>query len=73
MELALGVLLLWLGVAGLYVAFHGTNSTTPWGIYQEILGQAGGGQTAGSAAPTDPAQNSTLANSTPAAGQNVGQ
>lgn len=39
MAFPLGLLLTWLGVAGLWVAFHRTGATTPWGVYQEILGQ----------------------------------
>lgn len=35
----MGLILTWLGIAALWVAFHGTNATTPWGIWQQILGQ----------------------------------
>lgn len=41
MAFPLGVLLTWLGIAGLWVSFHRTGATTPWGVYQEILGQGG--------------------------------
>lgn len=39
MAFPLGVLLTWLGIAGLWVSFHRTGATTPWGVYQEILGK----------------------------------
>lgn len=37
MGLALGVILLWLGCALLWVASHGTEASTPWGVFQEVL------------------------------------
>jgi membrane protein implicated in regulation of membrane protease activity len=35
-NLALGVLLLWLGSAALWVAFHGTSATNPWDAYVQV-------------------------------------
>lgn len=34
----MGVLLLWLGAACLWVAFHGTEATTPWAAFQSVTG-----------------------------------
>ena len=46
MNVALGVLLLWLGGAALWVAFHGTGAATPWGAFTAVTdalnAQAGG-------------------------------
>lgn len=36
MNVAIGVLLLWLGAAALWVAFHGTGATTPWGAFTSV-------------------------------------
>lgn len=36
MNLALGVLFLWLGGACLWVAFHGTDAGTPWAAYTAV-------------------------------------
>lgn len=36
MGLVFGVLFLWLGAALLWVASHGTEARTPWGIFQEV-------------------------------------
>lgn len=38
MGLAFGILFLWLGAACLWVASHGTEARTPWGVFQEVLG-----------------------------------
>lgn len=38
MNVALGVLLLWLGAALLWVAFHDSTDTTPWGAFSGVLG-----------------------------------
>lgn len=43
MAFPFGILLTWLGIAGLWVAFHGTAATTPWGVFQEMLGQGADG------------------------------
>lgn len=67
MEFALGVLLLWLGVAGLYVAFHGTDSTTPWAIYKEVLGQ--GGSTADTSAASSGGTGADTSTPAPTGGQ----
>lgn len=39
MAFPFSLLMTWLGAALLWVAFHGTGATTPWGVYQEILGK----------------------------------
>ena len=44
MGLALGALLLWLGACLLWVAFHGTQAKTPWGVYQQVTGAMTGGE-----------------------------
>lgn len=36
MGLVFGVLFLWLGAACLWVATHGTDASTPWGVFKEI-------------------------------------
>lgn len=38
MNLALGIMFLWLGVACIWVASHGTTADTPWKAYQQIIG-----------------------------------
>lgn len=38
MNLAFGVLFLWLGAACLWVATHGTSAATPWDAYQDVIG-----------------------------------
>lgn len=37
MGLAMGVLCIWLGAALLWVAAHGTDATTPWGVYDQVI------------------------------------
>lgn len=39
MAFPFSLLMTWLGAALLWVAFHGTGATTPWGVYQELLGK----------------------------------
>lgn len=39
MGVAFGILLVWLGIAMLWIAFHGVDADTPWGAYQEIIGR----------------------------------
>jgi hypothetical protein len=65
----LGVLLTWLGIAGLWVSFHRTGATTPWGVYQEILGKGTDAAPAASDG-TKPAQSdpATDANGNPSTG-----
>ncbi len=46
MGLAFGILLVWMGAALLWVAFHGTTATTPWGALQEITTATSGGGSA---------------------------
>lgn len=61
MSFPIGLILTWLGIAALWVAFHGTNATTPWGVWEQIMGQgqaasttegngAAGAQTSGGSA-----------------------
>jgi hypothetical protein len=38
----LGVLLLWLGSAMLFVAVHTTGATTPWQLYQDLIARVRG-------------------------------
>lgn len=38
MGVAFGALFLWIGGAMIWVASHGTDATTPWGVFMEILG-----------------------------------
>lgn len=38
MNVALGVLFLWLGAACCWVAFHGTTAATPWEAFTEVTG-----------------------------------
>lgn len=45
MNLAFGVLFLWLGACCIYVAAHGTEARTPWQAYTQILGAVGKGVT----------------------------
>ena len=42
MNLALGVLLLWIGGALLWVATHDTGAARPWDAYKAILHGVGG-------------------------------
>lgn len=37
-NVALGVLFLWLGGACLWVAFHGTEASTPWDAFSSVTG-----------------------------------
>lgn len=38
MRMAMGILFMWLGAAGIYIATHGTQATTPYGVYQSLIG-----------------------------------
>lgn len=38
MNLAFGILFLWLACVFYWVASHGTEARTPWGAYQQVLG-----------------------------------
>lgn len=40
MNLAFGVLFLWLGATMLYVASHGIDAATPWQAFQTVLTRA---------------------------------
>lgn len=46
MNLALGIVLLWLAVACLWVAFHATDAKTPWDAIQKVVTGISGGGTA---------------------------
>jgi hypothetical protein len=37
-NVALGVLFMWLGAACLWVAFHGTDAKTPWQAFEQVTG-----------------------------------
>lgn len=37
MNLAFGVLFLWLGAACLWLAARGTDAVTPWGAYRQVI------------------------------------
>ncbi len=37
MNLAFGVLFLWLGASMLYLGSHGLEASTPWGAYSTVL------------------------------------
>lgn len=43
MNLAFGVLFLWLGAACLWLATHGTSAATPWEAYREVIDAIGRG------------------------------
>lgn len=53
MRLGFGIVLVWLGGALLWVAFHGTTATTPWGAVTEITDATSGKAPADDAAPVD--------------------
>lgn len=38
MNLAIGILFLWLGAACIWVAAHGTEAHTPWQAYTQVIG-----------------------------------
>jgi hypothetical protein len=42
-NLAFGVLFLWLGAAFLYTASRGLDARTPWQAFQTVLSRAAGG------------------------------
>lgn len=41
MTLVLAIIALWVGAALIWVAAHGTQATTPWGLYQQITDALG--------------------------------
>lgn len=57
MNLAFGLLFIYLGAAGLWVAFHGTDATTPWAAVQSLT--KGGGTAAAAGATADDATDTT--------------
>ncbi len=42
MSLAIGIALIFVGSMLVWVAAHGTDATTPWEIYRQIVDQVGG-------------------------------
>jgi hypothetical protein len=42
MSFAMSILCLFLGCCLMWVAVHGTEASTPWGVYQEITGALSG-------------------------------
>lgn len=56
MNLSLGIVLLWLAVACLWVAFHATDAKTPWDAIQKVVtGISGGGTAAADTGAADDA------------------
>lgn len=47
MNLAMSIAMLFVGCCLMWVAVHGTEATTPWGVFQEITGALSGATTAG--------------------------
>ena len=43
MNLAMGIVLLWLAFGAFYTAFHGTDAKTPWEAIQKLAESIGGG------------------------------
>jgi hypothetical protein len=41
MNVAFGVLFLWTGAAALWVAFHGTDLSSPWAAFTALTGAIG--------------------------------
>jgi hypothetical protein len=39
MNLAFGVLFLWMGAGAFYIASHGLGAGTPWGAFSALLGK----------------------------------
>lgn len=37
MNLAFGILFIWVGAAMIWIATHGTDASTPWEAYQQII------------------------------------
>lgn len=50
MSFALAVLMLFVGATLMWVAAHGTGATSPWTLYQQILGGLAGTYTSANAA-----------------------
>jgi hypothetical protein len=47
MNLAIGIILMWLAFACLWISSHGTDSKTPWEAVQQIVKAVGGGGNGG--------------------------
>lgn len=47
MNFVIGVVLMWVGSALLYVATHATGAASPWQVYSKLLGIIGGDNAAG--------------------------
>lgn len=43
MNLAFGIIFMWLGAACIWLATRGTDATTPWGAYKAVLDGIGKG------------------------------
>lgn len=43
MNLAMGILFLWLGAACIWLAAHGTEAKTPWQAYSQVISAVGKG------------------------------
>ena len=41
MNLAIGIILVWVGAALLWVSTHGTEAKTPWQVWEQITGAMG--------------------------------
>lgn len=41
MNLALGIIALWLGATLLYLAAHGLEATSPWSAFQTVIERIG--------------------------------
>lgn len=53
MNLAMSMLMLFVGCCLMWVAVHGTESSTPWGVFQEIAGGLTGNPVTGGAGETE--------------------
>jgi hypothetical protein len=67
MAFPFSLLMTWLGAALLWVAFHGTGATTPWGVYQELLGKGAAIPPTTGATGSDTSGGATNPDSTPGA------
>lgn len=63
MNLAMSIAMLFVGCCLMWVAVHGTESTTPWGVFQEITKGLSGAAPTGPAGGLDGVTESALAES----------
>lgn len=47
MNLAFGILFVWIGAAMLFLASHGLQAASPWGAFQTVIGRMRAPDTAG--------------------------